>query len=85
MLMISTVVENSEEISGVAGRRDVLEEATTSVIQLMVKRMVYFRHFGSWQYFSDLSWTGEESLRSLSNVDNTEASTERVLGSIVRR
>jgi hypothetical protein len=24
-------------------------------------------------------------LRSLSNVDNTEASTERVLGSIVRR
>lgn len=45
-LRISGVVENSSAISGVAGRRDVLENVTASVIQLTTKRMMNLRQVG---------------------------------------
>lgn len=45
-LRISVVVENSCAISGVAGKRDVLENVTASVIQLTTKRMMHFRQVG---------------------------------------
>ncbi|GMF67340.1 unnamed protein product [Aspergillus oryzae] len=46
MLRVSVVVLNSSAISGVAGRRDVLEKVTARVIQLTTKRMIHFRHKG---------------------------------------
>lgn len=46
MLRISGVVENSAAISGVAGRREVLEKVTARVIQLTMKRMMHFRQVG---------------------------------------
>ena len=45
-LMIVGVVLNSLEISGVAGKSDVLIEVMTSVIQLTVKRIRHFLHTG---------------------------------------
>jgi hypothetical protein len=43
---ISGVVWNSEAISGVAGRSDVLLKVTARAIQLTVKRIMDLRHRG---------------------------------------
>lgn len=46
MLRDSAVVVNSRAISGVAGRREVLEKVTARVIQETTKRMITLRHLG---------------------------------------
>lgn len=56
ILMISVVVENSEAISGIAGRREVLEKVMARVIQLTMKRMVIFRQKEKLEYVTVSTW-----------------------------
>ena len=56
ILMISVVVENSKAISGTAGRREVLEKVMARVIQLTMKRMVFFRQKEKLEYVTVSTW-----------------------------
>ena len=62
MLTISDCVPNSAAISGVAGKRDVLEKVAARVIQLAVMRIKILRHVG---YRSDEGKSSRCTLTSL--------------------
>jgi len=56
--MISVVVENSEAISGIAGRREVLEKVMARVIQLTMREW-YFSAKRKTEYVSVSTWQWE--------------------------